>query len=334
MGLRKHLNDFEKGQIIALDHGKLSLRDIADIVHRDPSTVQRFLKRRTKRVTKEKPRNGTKLTSFMKRRLLRAASNGLMSARELKGSLNLHVTARRIQQILHETPHLKYRKVQKAPALTPQHRNAREEWARRFVTRGNPFWVKVIFSDEKTFNLDGPDGLEYYWHDLRKEQQRFSTRQAGGGSVMLWGCITFYGVGILFVTEGKQDAIKYCKTLEDGLLPVSAEVFGEQRIWVFQQDNAPIRTAKVTRQWLAQRSIRTLRWPARSPDLNIIENVWGYMARKVYSHNRSFENVEELKQKLVDVWTSIDPDYLFTLYRSMHSRLLNVIEKKGDATKY
>ena len=141
--------------------------------------------------------------------------------------------------------------MQKAPALTPQHRNAREKWARSFITRGNPFWIKVIFSDEKKFNLDGPDGLGYYWHDLRKEQKRFSTRQAGGGSVMLWGCITFYGVGLLVVTEGKQDARKYCKTLEDGLLSVAAEVFGEQRTWTFQQDNAPIHTAKVTREWLS-----------------------------------------------------------------------------------
>ena len=44
---------------------------------------------------------------------------------------------------------------------------------------------------------------------------------------MLWGCITFYGVGLLVVTEGKKDAAKYCKTLEDGLLPVAAEVFDE-----------------------------------------------------------------------------------------------------------
>ena len=115
---------------------------------------------------------------------------------------------------------------------------------------------------------------------------------------------------------------------------MAAEVFGEQRTWMFQQDNAIIHTAKVTRQWLAQRSIRTVPWPVRSSDLNIIENVWGYMAGKVYCHNRSFQNVEKLKQKMVDVWTTIDPDYLFKLYRSMPSRLLNVIEKKGDATKY
>ena len=142
------------------------------------------------------------------------------------------------------------------------------------------------------------------------------------------GCISFYGVGLLVVTEGKQDAQKYCKTLNDGLLSVAAEVFGEQRTWAFQQDNAPIQTAKLTRQWLAERSIRSLPWPARSPDLNIIENVWGLMARKVYCGNRSFENFKELKERIVNVWQQITPDYLFQLYRSMPRRLLTVITKK------
>ena len=97
----------------------MSLRDIVDSVHCDQTTVQKFLKRRTKGVTKGKPWNGTKLTALTKRRLLRAASNGLMCAKELNCSLNIPVTATRIQQILHDTPHLKYRKMKKAPALTP-----------------------------------------------------------------------------------------------------------------------------------------------------------------------------------------------------------------------
>ena len=35
--------------------------------------------------------------------------------------------------------------------------------------------------------VDGPDGFDYYWHDLRKEKLIFSKRQQGGGGVMIWG---------------------------------------------------------------------------------------------------------------------------------------------------
>ena len=151
---------------------------------------------------------------------------------------------------------------------------------------------------------------------------------------MLWGCISFYGVGMLVVSEGKQNAEKYTQTLESGLLLAAAEVFGEQQTWLFQEDNAPIHTVGITRECLSERSIRTLPWLARSPDLNIVENVWGLLARKVYANNRSFETISDLKQTIVTEWESISTDYLFKLYRSIPRRLLSVIDKKGDATKY
>ena len=40
----------------------------------------------------------------------------------------------------------------------------------------------------KKINLDGPDGLAYKWHDLRKEKQWFSKMHSGGQSVMVWAC--------------------------------------------------------------------------------------------------------------------------------------------------
>jgi len=67
----------------------------------------------------------------------------------------------------------------------------------------------VIFSDEKKFNLDGPDGYNGYWRDLRKEPRYFSKRNFGGGSVMVWAAFTHYGkVGIVF-TSSRMNSAEY-----------------------------------------------------------------------------------------------------------------------------
>lgn len=81
---------------------------------------------------------------------------------------------------------------------------------------------------------------------------------------------------------------------------------------VFQQDNASIHTAGHTRQFLRERNIPLLDWPACSPDLNPIENLWGWLARRVYSNGKQFANVNDLKSAIRVAWGQIPIDYLKT----------------------
>ena len=38
------------------------------------------------------------------------------------------------------------------------------EYARQYQIMSAKEWRKLVFSDEKKFNLDDPDGLQKYWH--------------------------------------------------------------------------------------------------------------------------------------------------------------------------
>lgn len=328
------LSDVEKGQILALRHELIPIRRIAHTMQRSVGAVQGFLKRQNKPPRAQRRPNAKKLSDQQVRALLREAKQGVLSASGIVSHLKLPVGKRRVQQLLQGDPDLRYTKMTTAPKLSPKHENERLVWCRRHVGKGHFFWHETIFSDEKKFNLDGPDGLSYYWHDLRREPRRFSKRQNGGGSVMVWAGLSFYGLTEIVFLEGRQDSQCYCATLEKALLPFVAEIYGSQRIWRLQQDNAPIHISAHTRDWMRRNSVNTLSWPARSPDLNIIENLWGLLVRRVYCNARQFGNEQDLKEAIEEAWATIDQESISRLFRSLTRRMLAVIEVKGRATKY
>ena len=75
-------------------------------------------------------------------------------------------------------------------------------------------------------------------------------------------------------------------------------------------------------------------WPAKSPDLNPIENLWGILARRVYAHQRQFQNLIELHEFVLTAWDEISPEELENLVDSMQRRCLDCCFAKGDPTKY
>ncbi len=74
---------------------------------------------------------------------------------------------------------------------------------------------------------------------------------------------------------------------------------------LFQQDLAPAHTAKSTKSWLNDHGVGVLDWPANSPDLNPIENLWGIVKRK--KRNKRPKNANELKATVKETWASIPP---------------------------
>ncbi len=61
----------------------------------------------------------------------------------------------------------------------------------------------------------------------------------------------------------------------------SAEQLFKDADFIFQQYLAPAHTAKSTKSWLNDHGIVVLDWPANTPDLNPIENLWGIVKRKI-----------------------------------------------------
>ena len=64
----------------------------------------------------------------------------------------------------------------------------------------------------------------------------------------------------------------YIHILDHFLIPSTDNAFGDED-FVFKDDNTSCHRAKCVRDFLANRQIATMNWPANSPDLNPIENM-------------------------------------------------------------
>ncbi len=97
---------------------------------------------------------------------------------------------------------------------------------------------------------------------------------------MIWGAMSSAGFGPLCFLKTNVTASIYQDILEHFMLPSVDQLFKDAD-FIFQQDLAPSHTAKTTKSWLNDHSIGVLDWPANSPDLNLIENLWGIVKRKM-----------------------------------------------------
>ncbi len=139
------------------------------------------------------------------------------------------------------------------------------------------------------------------------------------------------GVGPLCFLKSTVNAAIYQEILEHFMLPSADKFYGDAD-FIFQQDLAPAHTAKGTKSWFNDHGVGVLDWPANSPDLNPIENLWGIVKRKMRDTRPN--NADELKATVKETWASIQPQQCHKLITSMPRRIEAVIKAKGAPTKY
>ena len=152
-------------------------------------------------------------------------------------------------------------------------------------------------------------------------------------SLMIWGCITWDGVGTLTVVDGNINANKYIEIVDSELWPVVARHFPRNN-YIFQDDNAPVHRARPVVNYKLQNQINSCTWPAQSPDLNIIENCWFLLKNELKKRSHRINNVRDLEREIRDIWVNITLIYIRNLYYSIPRRLLKVIKSKGFITNY
>jgi hypothetical protein len=160
------------------------------------------------------------------------------------------------------------------------------------------------------------------------------TVKHGGGSLMVWGCISWNGTGRLHRIDGPMNAAKYCEILSDSLLGSLADQSTPISDIIYQQDNDPKHTSRLAMKWFRDHGFQMLPWPAQSPDMNIIKHAWDVLDRQIRTRNPLPHNLDELWVALQEEWENLDMGAVRKLYDSIPRRIEALNDENGGYTRY
>lgn len=234
------------------------------------------------------------------------------------------------------------------PALTAAQKHARLAFAKENLDRPISFWRSVYFADETMIRV-AP------WASRPKvicgsHFPRTATPTIGRIShpkqLLCWFAIK-HGEPVKWsAVEGSMNSTKFVETIKTNFeRELRARTTGRV---VIIQDNAPCHVSRTVRLWnskthylliyslqsqnqLATPKLSFLQLPPISPDLNVIENLFAILKRKIslLAENMDLESAIDAA-----VEECATPEYITSLVDSMPRRLAEVIKRRGSSTEY
>ncbi|GFX32395.1 transposable element Tc1 transposase [Trichonephila clavipes] len=211
-------------------------------------------------------------------------------------SVTSRTVARNIESVMHHSVSARTirRHLQQSGLSTQNHRHLRRQRCDERRMWAVE-WNEVVFTDESRICLQHHDGWIRVWRHR--------------GERMLNSCVMHRHTG-----------------LSPGIMGLATAIF--------QQDNARPHVARIVQRFFVNHQIELLPWPARSPDLSPIENMWSMVAQRLTQITPPAATPDQPWQRVEATWSAVPQEHIQSLFESMPRRVATVISNNGGYSGY
>ena len=330
-------------RIIELNSQGFSAADIVSELELNVSTVHRWLRRY--RVTGNINSNygqcgrSSSISDDIRELIcLKSIEDPFRSAAKIIDELELDISIWAVNGILREAG-LWTRHAATKPKLEASHRRRRIEFSTFY--RGNIDWTQAN-SDECCFSSE-KDGIKLVKRPINTRFDPAYLNQSDHCSrktVSVWGFASYHGLGPLIKLDSRLNGSTYLELLDTVAVEFIKSKFNNTPcFWL--EDNCPAHNCRLVNEWfsccnaLHGINCQLIRLPAYSPDINIIENIWGMAKYSMLYSKCCIGTREELAVLIDSEWAKLsDLSICNTLINSIDDRLDAIIRANGYPIKY
>ena len=134
------------------------------------------------------------------------------------------------------------------------------------------------------------------------------------------------------VPPGQQKAVEFIDNIFiKHLIPFLTKAADPNHCLILMEDN--VHNACASKAFLAKNSIQKLEFPAQSPDLNPIKNIWFILKSNIQQLYQPW-TVPEMHEALQQAWNDFPTSTLDHLIESMPKQISDVIQAEGGPTRW